>query len=62
MEHTFSPTVYYSTIGSHPPELRVASGDTVVTTTIDAGGWDADGVDGGTAGQPANGADLRRGR
>ena len=55
MEHTFSPTVYYSTIGSHPPELRVASGDTVVTTTIDAGGWDADGAFVGPRGNPQTG-------
>jgi acetamidase/formamidase len=41
MEHIFSPTRYHATIGSHEPELTVASGDTIVTTTIDAGGWDA---------------------
>ena len=33
MEHRFSPTKYYATIGSHEPELTVASGDTIVTTT-----------------------------
>jgi len=39
--HRFQPTTYYNTIGSHEPALRVADGDTVITTTADAGGWDA---------------------
>lgn len=39
--HTFTPTHYFSTIGSHEPVLTIADGDTVVTTTIDAGGSDA---------------------
>jgi len=39
--HTFTPTHYYSTIGSHPPVLHIAPGDTVLTTTIDAWGIDS---------------------
>jgi acetamidase/formamidase len=39
--HRFTPTHYYRTIGSHEPVLRIADGDTVITTTIDAGGRDA---------------------
>jgi amidase len=39
--HRFTPTHYHSTIGSHEPVLRIASGDTVVTQTLDAGGVDA---------------------
>ena len=39
--HRFTPTRYFSTIGSHEPALRIADGDTVVTTTIDARGVDA---------------------
>lgn len=39
--HKFSPDHYFSTMGSHEPVLRIADGDTVVTTTIDAGGRDA---------------------
>ena len=39
--HQFTPTHYYSTIGSHEPVLRIADGDSVVTTTIDALGVDA---------------------
>jgi acetamidase/formamidase len=39
--HHFAPTHYFTTIGSHPPVLRIADGDTVVTTTVDARGGDA---------------------
>lgn len=39
--HHFQPTVYYTAIGSHPPVLHIASGDTVITTTVDSGGRDA---------------------
>lgn len=40
MIHRFEPTVYHSTLGSHDPALRIADGDTVITTTVDAGGRD----------------------
>ena len=39
--HSFQPTRYYNTLGSHEPVLRVADGDTIVTTTVDAAGRDA---------------------
>jgi amidase len=39
--HHFHPTRYYTAIGWHEPVLRVADGDTIVTTTVDAGGKDA---------------------
>jgi amidase len=39
--HEFHPTRYFSTFGSHEPVLRIAPGDTVVTTTVDARGLDA---------------------
>jgi acetamidase/formamidase len=39
--HEFTPSVYYTAIGSHPPVLRIHDGDTVITTTVDAGGKDA---------------------
>ncbi|MGH6752516.1 MAG: acetamidase/formamidase family protein, partial [Bradyrhizobium sp.] len=42
--HLFAPERYYTTIGSHPPELRIAPGDTVVTTTVDSMGQDATGT------------------
>lgn len=38
--HTFSPSIYYNAIGSHPPVLHIADGDTVITTTVDARGQD----------------------
>lgn len=41
--HEFVPERYHNTIGSHPPALRIAPGDTVVTTTLDALGRDARG-------------------
>ncbi len=39
--HRFQPTHYFTTIGSHEPVLRIADGDTVVTTTVDARGADS---------------------
>jgi len=39
--HHFVPTKYYTTIGSHEPVLHIEDGDTVVTTTVDARGFDA---------------------
>ena len=39
--HRFVPTRYHNTLGSHEPALRVADGDTIETTTADAGGFDA---------------------
>lgn len=41
--HAFTPERYYTTMGSHPPALRIAPGDTVVTTTVDSIGQDANG-------------------
>ena len=38
--HHFQPTHYYTAIGSHEPVLRIAPGDTVITTTVDARGQD----------------------
>jgi amidase len=38
--HRFIPEVYHNTIGSHEPALRIADGDTVITTTVDARGYD----------------------
>lgn len=38
--HRFTPSVYYNAIGSHPPALHIAGGDSVITTTADARGFD----------------------
>lgn len=39
--HTFTPTRYYTTMCTTEPALVIADGDTVVTTCVDAGGYDA---------------------
>lgn len=41
--HRFQPDHFYVTIGPHEPVLRIADGDSVVTTTVDASGRDASG-------------------
>jgi acetamidase/formamidase len=41
--HHFSPTLFYNTIGSHGQALVIADGDTVVTETLDAHGFDCHG-------------------
>lgn len=53
--HQFQPTHYHNTIGSHEPVLRIAPGDTVVTTTVDAGGGDATGQQVTRRGNPQTG-------
>ena len=37
----FTPTKYHTVIAAHEPVLYVADGDTIATTTVDAGGFDA---------------------
>lgn len=39
--HSFQPTRYYNSFGSHPVALRIRSGDSVETAAIDAHGVDA---------------------
>jgi amidase len=42
--HRFTPTQFYTTYSfAHPPALRIAPGDRVITKTIDASGADSDG-------------------
>ena len=53
--HRFQPMTYYNTIGSHEPALRVADGDTVITTTADAGGWGEHGERVARGGNPQSG-------
>lgn len=53
--HQFTPTRYYTTIGSHEPALRIADGDTVVTSTVDAGGRDTSGEQVTQGGNPQTG-------
>ena len=53
--HHFQPTLYHTTLGSHEPALRIADGDTVVTTTVDAGGGDSTGERVTPGGNPQTG-------
>ncbi len=43
MKHTFEPTHFHVTIGSHEPVLRIGDHDTVATWCVDAGGGNQDG-------------------
>jgi len=43
MEHRFKPSKYYYTFGPNDPALRVKPGDTIVTETVDARGYDSKG-------------------
>ena len=51
----FQPTRYHNTLGPHEPVLRIADGDTVVTTTIDAHGTDQFGNPAGVEPNPQTG-------
>ena len=53
--HHFVPETYHTAMGAHDPVLRVASGDTISTTTVDAGGSDATGKPITPAGNPQTG-------
>ena len=41
--HRFNPTVFHATLGGHEPALRVQSGDRIITSTLDAHGYDHQG-------------------
>ena len=53
--HHFQPDHYHTTIGSHAPVLFIEPGDHVLTTTIDAGGKDSNGVQVTPPGNPMTG-------
>ena len=55
MHHHFVPTSYHRALGPYEPVLRLQSGDTVSTTTVDAGGCDARGVSVTPRGNPQTG-------
>lgn len=51
--HQFQPTDYYNTFsGAHKPALRIKPGDHVITSTIDARGFDKAGVQRNPGGNP----------
>lgn len=54
-QHRFDPTQYWNVIGTVPPVLEIASGDSVVTTTLDAAGFDGEGVQRAPRGNPMTG-------
>jgi acetamidase/formamidase len=53
--HTFEPTQFHLTLGSHEPVLHIKDGDTVITWTVDAGGNDRDFKPITTGGNPQTG-------
>ena len=53
--HEFEPTRFHVTIGSHEPALRVGSGDTIRTWTVDSGGYDRHGEHLTEGGNPQTG-------
>ncbi len=53
--HRFTATNWHNVLGTLPPALTVASGDTVITETIDAHGIDKDGVQRAPEPNPMNG-------
>ncbi len=55
MHHEFEPDHYHTTIAAHEPVLSVNSGDSVSTTTVDAGGKDKDGSQAAEGGNPQTG-------
>ncbi len=55
MTHRFTPTVFHPTMGAHEPVLRVKSGDTIITTTLDAHGYDDENVKRGPDTNPMTG-------
>jgi amidase len=56
--HRFIATNCHNVLGTLPPALTVASGDTVITETIDAHGIDKDGVQHAPEPNPMNGPIL----
>ncbi|UJW84413.1 acetamidase/formamidase family protein [Devosia sp. SL43] len=53
--HRLVPTAWHNVLGTVPPALTIADGDSVVTETIDAGGVDKDGVQRWPGPNPMNG-------
>ncbi|RYE29852.1 MAG: acetamidase, partial [Hyphomicrobiales bacterium] len=53
--HHFVPTQYSNVLATLPPVLEIASGDSVVTTTLDAAGFGGDGAQHAPRGNPMTG-------
>lgn len=52
---TFAPKCFYNSIGSHEPALIVCDGETIVTETLDAHGFDREGIKRADAPNPMTG-------
>jgi acetamidase/formamidase len=61
MEHDFTPTQYYNTLGPHVPVLELSDGDSLVTTTVDARGFDEERRQVAVRGNPMTGPFFVRG-
>ncbi|HLW59871.1 MAG TPA: acetamidase/formamidase family protein [bacterium] len=53
--HRFAPKIYHTTMGPHESVLTITPGDTVETTTVDARGIDAAGIQVTERGNPQTG-------
>ncbi len=53
--HRLDATIWYNVLGTFEPVLRCASGDVVVTETLDAAGFDRNGVARASRPNPVNG-------
>ena len=53
--HRFAPKHFHATLGAHEPVMRIADGDTVITTTVDAHGYDHENVHRGGDTNPMTG-------
>ena len=53
--HHFNATSWHNVLGTLPPVLTIASGDTVITETLDAHGIDKEGVPARSGANPMNG-------
>lgn len=53
--HRFVPDVWHNVLGTRAPALFIADGDSVITETVDAAGYDKDGVARWPSPNPMNG-------
>lgn len=53
--HHFEPAVWHNVLGTVPAALTIADGDSVITQTLDAAGYDRDGIARSRGPNPMNG-------
>ena len=53
--HRLEPSVWHNVLGTLPAALTIADGDSVVTQTLDAAGFDKDGISRASGPNPMNG-------